>query len=371
MKLPGEPVSNLGTFASDSRVTVKIFRRIFKMTSKFFLYLVLPVLLTGGITLAQEPPTPPVPMLPPAPPGPFALLIEGGSFLGVYAEDVSKENMSRYGLREVRGIGLTGIVKGSPAEKGGLKKDDVILRFDNETVTSVRKLNRLVGEVAPDHSVRLIISRNGAEQEVAVTIDRRSDFSDTTPALMPPGSRVWRWEGTEPGKDGFEFAFGNSRRIGVSTMELTKQLADFFGIADGKGLLVTSVVEDSPAAKAGIKAGDIITAIDGEKVDDAGDLARAINKSKEGEVTLTIMRDKSQHTIKVTPKEGGFPFGQPAGKPKMGRRVVIPRIELPSIPEMNIVVPQIELPTIPEIDVVIPQRAPKARVKKLPAPQPI
>src|SRR6266851_2892049 len=113
------------------------------MTSKFFLYLVLPVLLTGGLTLAQEPPTPPAPPLSPAPaaPGPFALLIQEGSFLGVYAEDISKENMSRYGLREVRGVGVTQVVKDSPAEKAGLKKGDVILRFEGESVTSARKLN--------------------------------------------------------------------------------------------------------------------------------------------------------------------------------------------------------------------------------------
>ncbi len=77
------------------------------------------------------------------------------------------------------------------------------------------------------------------------------------------------------------FGFGGDRRIGVSTMPLTKQLADYFGIADGKGVLITSVSEDSPAAKAGLKAGDIITAIDGEKIEGAGDLSRGINKKKE------------------------------------------------------------------------------------------
>src|SRR5687768_454171 len=144
---------------------------------KAFCFLV-SLLLTSGVVLAQQaapaaPGTPSMPVVPGEPLGGFSLFIEGGSFLGVHAEDVNKENMGRYGLREVRGVGITQVVKDSPAEKAGLKKDDVILRFDGDSVTSVRKLTRLVSEVAPDQSVRLGISRGGSEQEVSVTIGKR------------------------------------------------------------------------------------------------------------------------------------------------------------------------------------------------------
>ena len=130
-------------------------------------------------------------------------------------------------------------------------------------------------------------------------------------------------------------------------MQLTKQLADYFGIADGQGVLVTSVAEDSPAAKAGIKAGDVITAIDGEKVAGAGDVARGINKKKEGDVTLTVIRKGNQQTITVTPNVVK-PMIAPGATPQSARRIVIPRIELGSIPEINISMPRIELPTIPD-----------------------
>ncbi len=353
--------------------------------------------LTGVIALAQQATLPPSqgPAAPPAPGEPFgpnfSLFFSGGSFLGVHAEDINKENSGRYGLRDVRGVGITSVVKDSPAEKAGLKKDDVIVRFDNETVTSVRKLNRLVSEVAPDQTVRLTISRGGNEQELAVTIGKREDYSNAMRSmegqLAPFGDKFrvegleglkglkgWKgWkglEGADSDQDGFVFAFGNSRRIGVSTTQLTKQLADYFGVSDGKGVLVSSVATDSPAAKAGIKAGDVITALDGEKIEDAGDLSRALNKKKEGDVTLTIIRNKSQRTITVTPKEGKTTFGQPGTAPQVGRRVIIPRIELPSIPEMNIVVPRIDLPTIPEINVHI-QRVPKGGVRSVPASRPI
>ena len=247
----------------------------------------------------------------------------------------------------------------------------------------MRKLNRLVSEVAPDQSVRLIISRSGSEQEVSVTIGKRKDPADTVhrfpglgrmegfPGLeglrgmegLKPGANVWRWEGGEPG-DGVVLSFGNNRRIGVSTTTLTKQLADYFGINDGKGVLVTSVAEDGAAAKAGLKAGDIITAVDGEKVEDSGDLARGINKKKEGDVTLTVVRNKNQRNITVTPKQVSSPMAIPGTGPQVGRRVIIPRITLPTIPEMNISIPRIELPVIPEINVEFPTRAPRGRVRR-------
>jgi serine protease Do len=350
------------------------------------------LILTAGIVLAQQvaPPATPSgePALPMGPDGPqnFSFFISGGSFLGVYAEDVSKDNMGRYNLREVRGVGITQVAKDSPAEKAGLRKDDVILRFDGENVTSTRKLTRLVSEVAPDQSVRLAISRGGSEQEVSVIIGKRNESMNAGEGfralqglqgmpdlrgLMTPegrGGNVWKWEGPGQGGD-MVFAFGNNRRIGISTMQLTKQLAEYFGIADGQGVLVTSVAEDSPAAKAGIKAGDVITAIDGEKVDGAGDVARGINKRKEGDVTLTVIRKGNQRTITVTPNVVK-PMIAPGATPQSSRRIVIPRIELGSIPAINISVPRIDLPTIPEINVQLPNKMPKVRVIKAPQ-QPI
>jgi serine protease Do len=342
------------------------------------------LIFAAGIVLAQQvapaapPPPPAEPAMPLTPEGPqnFSFFIAGGSFLGVYAEDISKDNMGRYNLREVRGVGITQVVKDSPAEKAGLRKDDVILRFDGENVTSTRKLNRLVSEVAPDQSVRLGISRGGSEQEVSVTIGKRNESMNAgegfhalqgLPGLRglitpeAPGANVWKWEGPEQGGEGMVFAFGNNRRIGVSTMQLTKQLAEYFGVAEGQGVLVTSVADDSPAAKAGIKAGDVITAIDGEKVEGAGDVARGINKKKEGDVTLTVIRKGNPRTITVTPNVVK-PMVAPAGVTPSARRVVIPRIELGSIPEMNISVPRIELPTIPRIEVQLPNKLPKVRV---------
>jgi serine protease Do len=344
------------------------------MKMKYSISLLVALILTAGQALAQQP-------APPAPPdeplvNTFSLFTDGG-YLGVYAENINRENMGRYHLSTPRGVGITQVIQGSPAEKAGLKKDDVILRLDGENITSVRKLNRLVSEIAPDQSVRVTVSRGGSEQELTATIGKR-DNASTVQGLFRGEPKVWKWEGDPRGfkfespmierfgfgldKDGdLTFLLSNSRRIGVSTMQLNKQLAEYFGVTGGKGVLVTSVTEDGPAAKAGVKAGDVITAIDGEAVDSPGDISRAINRKKEGDVTLTVIRNRSQQTIRVTPREGGFSGA--VGTPQVGRRIVIPRIVIPTIPDIDIDMPRIRIPTIPAVDVKMPRVRVRPRVR--------
>ena len=329
------------------------------MAKKHAIYLLLAIAMSASAALAQQPVNPPEPLGPDNFNRTFSFFLDGDGFLGVNTEDINKENMGRYGLRAVHGVGITGVVKNSPAEKAGLRKDDVILRVDGDNVTSTRKLSRLISEIAPDQSVRITISRGGAEQDVTATIAKR-DEAPRFEGLLRTSPEVWRMENS-PNFGNFAYAFGNSRRIGVSTIPLTKQLADYFGIADGKGLLVTAVNEDGPAAKAGLKAGDIIISVDGEKVEAAGDVSRIINQKKDGDVTLTIVRNKSQQTIRVTPKEGDSGYVFPGPSTRAGRQIVIPRIELPAIPEVNISLPRIEIPTIPEIKINIPIRPIKVR----------
>jgi serine protease Do len=331
------------------------------MKTKYVLGLLTALILTAGIVLAQET-TPPAEM-PEVADNVFSLLVNGSGFLGVHAEDISKENMGRYGLNQVRGVGVTQVVKDSPAEKAGIRKDDVILRLDGDSITSVRKLNRIISEIAPDQSVRIAISRGGSEQELTATIGKRQNTFSSFEQFNSPDPKVFRWEGDldHQAAGDLVFALGNRRHIGVTTTELTKQLAEYFGIADGRGVLVTSVTDDGPSARAGLKAGDVITAVDGEKVDSTGDISRIVNRKKEGDVTLTVVRNRSQQTIRVTPKDAEAPSGTFRTRPTIGRQIVIPRISFPTIPEMNISIPTIEIPSIPTVNIRLP-RIPRVRV---------
>src|SRR5689334_4778590 len=138
------------------------------------------LLFSSAAAFAQS--TPPAPAEPPETPAAsmaFSFAFDGGNYLGVVPEEINRENMSRYGLGAVRGVGISRVSEGSAADKAGLKKGDVIVQFDNEPVTSTRKLLRLVGEAAPEQTVRLTISRNGAEQQVSVTLGNRDNGSRT------------------------------------------------------------------------------------------------------------------------------------------------------------------------------------------------
>jgi serine protease Do len=345
------------------------------------------VLFVSASALAQRtpptpstPPQPPIAVpLPPTEPMTFSFFYDGMNYLGILPEEITRENMSRYGLNAPQGVGISRVTEGSPAEKAGLKKGDVILQFDGEPVMTNRKLFRLIGEAAPEQTVRLTISRNGSEQQVSVTLGVREEASRTLRALSPEQRdrlftpRAPRALGEAP--EVFSFGYGSNRRVGVMTTQLTKQLADFFGVSGGQGLLITSVSENSPASKAGLKAGDVITELNGEKIEDTGDFIRALNRKDEGDVTLTIIRDKSNRTIKVTPERRPAPtFNlselQPSG---MMSRLEFPAFQM-NLPDMHILqsMPKIEsfmMPNflLPKMDnLVLPRVMTVPLIKSLP-----
>ena len=268
-------------------------------------------------------------------------VVIGGNYLGVRTESVTRETMGRYNLSgEPRGVGVTSVVADSPAAKAGLQQGDVILRFDGEPVSSPQKLQRLINEAAPNHTARLSVWRGGSEREFTVTLGKR-EGANVFGLLRTPEGQEFRWDdeewkkraeewqryGREWEKNGEEwrkrseelrqhlerlprgnFTFFNAgRRIGVSTTALTEQLADYFGVSERRGLLVTSVTENGPAAKAGIKAGDVIVEAEGEKVSSAGELSRLINRRETGDVAVTIVRDRNRRTIRVTPEKSESP----------------------------------------------------------------
>jgi serine protease Do len=290
----------------------------------------------------------------------FVFIDEAG-YLGVQAQDVTKENFSKFGLAKVQGVAIEKVLENSPAANAGLQAGDVILRFNNEEVTSVRKLTRLIGEVAPDHQITLAIVRAGGEREVNVTLGKRPadlfefgkfDMRVPMPQMqmpqmpqMPPIGNLPRMREIPVPNEGdlpvAVWRFGG-RQIGVGATPLTKQLADYMGINEDKGLLITEVRENSPAARAGLKAGDVIVEADGKEVKGQMDLMRAINEKKEGDISLTIVRDKNRQTVRVTPevsKDDMKPFEnfvKPADLPQMNLQPVPKMPNMPALPSMPV-----------------------------------
>jgi S1-C subfamily serine protease len=117
---------------------------------------------------------------------------------------------------------------------------------------------------------------------------------------------VWSWNNGDGklrfGDKNFTFFAGGPRKLGIESMEIGDQLAGYFKLSGKSGVLVSSVDAEGPAAKAGMKAGDVILRVDGVAIEDGGDLREAVDKAEGGkEVTVTVQRDGRPLDLKVTP----------------------------------------------------------------------
>jgi len=244
-----------------------------------------------------------------------------GAAIGVTVEDPEASSASGAVVRDVR--------DGSPAAKAGIKEGDVITEFDGERVRSARQLSRLVAETAEGHTVKAGLLRDGKRVDVSVTPDSgenagrefEHDFvmpgpgDDVEPGLPGPEARRFFFDMPRHGEGPSWFSFDAARRgrLGVEIQDLTPQLGEYFGTT--RGVLVTTVEPGTPAAKAGLKAGDVITSVNGRNVDEGRALVEAVQSSDEGgRLTIGYIRDHKPGTTTATlapPQKAKVREGEP------------------------------------------------------------
>jgi S1-C subfamily serine protease len=236
------------------------------------------------------------------------LRMGGGAHLGVSLADVAADE---------RGALVKEVQADTPAARAGIEVDDVIVRFDGETVRSAAQLSRLVRETPAGRKVAIEVKRGGAVQNLSATLDegRRfgllddlGDMSIELPAVppMPPMPPMPSMDSIEPlVREGIDRAHRDlfrerPGRLGITYQELSGQLARHFKVDDGS-LLVSEVREDSPAAKAGLQAGDIIVSINGKPVSRERDLRSEVATADAGSpLALGVHRDGKVVDLKVT-----------------------------------------------------------------------
>jgi serine protease Do len=198
------------------------------------------------------------------------------------------------------GVEIDEVRPDSPAEKAGLQRNDRIVTFDGERVRSVRQFSRLVQETPPGRTVKATILRGGQQRDVEIT---PRDSSGALSDLFVNGDRFraqipdfYQFRDQLPFNFDFDVPGGLSgRRLGVDVDPLTDQLAQYFGAKEG--VLVRSVADGSPAARSGLKAGDVITSINGQPVRSREDLVRALRDARDDELKIGIVRDKKETTV--------------------------------------------------------------------------
>lgn len=240
-----------------------------------------------------------------------AFEVGGGSRIGasVSVDDATDNKEAK------AGVSIDTVEPGGPADKAGMKAGDAVTEFDGERVRSVRQFLRLVQETTPGRSVPVVLSRAGQRVTVNVTPERASfgdDFgmryldaplarlaipTPASPPAPPAAPRAPRPPAIAPAMPFDLFTHARTGRLGIVTEDLDTQLAEYFGVKEG--VLVKSVANDSVAAKTGLKAGDVITSINGRKVYDTSDITRALDRvESNGELTVEVTRDKKPQTLK-------------------------------------------------------------------------
>jgi serine protease Do len=220
-------------------------------------------------------------------------LVGPGSSIGVRVRELTADE-AKAGPSGSSGVYIEAVVGGTPADRAGFRKGDVVIEFDGERVRSVRGFTRLVSETPPQRTVKAVILRDGSRQTLDVTPESGLARNDT---VQLPGLPLLRPRGAEP----ILPRMGILRYrgwIGVTLETVTGQMAEYFGVS--AGALVSAVDLDSPASRAGLKAGDVITAANGQAVRDAAAVSQAVRAVRPGsKLDLKIVRDRKEMAISV------------------------------------------------------------------------
>jgi S1-C subfamily serine protease len=234
-------------------------------------------------------------IVPPVAPVPFPPLEGPGASIGISIRDQAATDAS--------GVLIESVEDNTPAKRAGLQKGDVVVEFDGERTRSARQFTRLVRETPPGRTVKMTILRGGSRQMVDITPEVR-DITRRFPDVSADVDRALR---AFPRDFNFDFdiqrftegSFGSSRRLGVAVSPMSDQLATYFGVKEG--VLISEVYENTPAATAGLKAGDVVTAANGRNVMSVADLTREVRDTQPGgTIDLRVTRDRKELALKVT-----------------------------------------------------------------------
>src|SRR6266404_6108712 len=231
---------------------------------------------------------------------------EGPSWLGVETHEVTSADAKDLKLSAERGVVVAGVTEDSPAAKAGLKEKDVITEVNGQRVEGAAQFRRIIHEIPAGRAAQLTVWRDGRAQTVSATLGKAEELHNRWMGATP-GSFAFRMPDVEipemPAIDlGGEMAVlpGGRPRLGIDAEDIGGQLGSFFGAPDGEGILVRNVNSGSPAEKAGMKAGDVITSFNGERVRSLGDLRQKLASQNDAKTAkIGVLRNKSELTLSV------------------------------------------------------------------------
>ncbi len=250
------------------------------------------------------------------------------SYLGVDVRDVTEDQVAALKLKEARGAEIIRVDHDGPAGKMGLREHDVVVQMNGTSIEGEEQIRRMLRETPPGKAIVLVISRDGQQTTMTAQMADRNEVERqaweqhlTQPAFQPAappqapatglpsddGSIAQSAGGTGPApasrysKSFLGTLLMTPSYTGIMLERMTPQLATFFGAPAGSGLLVRSVEDNSPAAMAGLKAGDVVVRANSRNVATTTDWAKTIREAKGRPVSVVVMRDRVEKTFTLTP----------------------------------------------------------------------
>jgi serine protease Do len=230
-----------------------------------------------------------------------------GSWLGVETSEVTQQKAKDLKLPAERGAVVGKVLTDSPAAKAGLQQNDVITEINGQRVEGTAQFRRMIHEIPAGRSVQLTVWRDGRSQTVTATVGK-SEGRRGSGMINGPGTFSFRMPNipempeiaglgdlnnlvvTAPGQT----------RLGINAEDLQGDFGNYFGAPDGEGVLVREVFPDSPAAKAGLKSGDVITSVGGDRIRTASELREKLRSGRDAKsLSLGVLRNKSSLTLSV------------------------------------------------------------------------
>lgn len=196
-------------------------------------------------------------------------------WLGVSIQEITPELAKSFGLKDAGGALVSDVVPGSPAEKAGLKRGDVIAEFNGKPIKEHRELPRIVSLMPPGESVSFKVIRDGKEETVSATIGEMKEED-----LPQPSQEV-------------------QKQLGMSLQPVTPEIARELGMKKAEGIVVTNVEANSLAGESGIQTGDVILEVNRRPVSSVQGFSETVRKAGKS-ILLLIYRNGA--TIYLTLK---------------------------------------------------------------------
>lgn len=216
-------------------------------------------------------------------------------YLGVGVVELTDDRVKALKLNDDRGVEVVRIDPNSPASKAGFKEHDVILEVNSKTVDDLDDFTNTIGDAQPGTKVNLTIWRDGAKQTLSATLMARpfnffafggQDLPNPPAPPLPSFPQPYPFPGFP----------ANAPLVGFEGEALNSQLAEFFGVK--QGVLVRQVNPQTPAQRAGLKAGDVVTKVNGTPVTTPREISGLVRAGGR-KVAFTIFRNKKEMTVSV------------------------------------------------------------------------